>query len=454
MDFLTYVKEHQQQIIDEVKKLCKIESVLTEYNPESETPFGKKINDALHHMIELGKKDGFIVKNVQNYAAHIEHGEGHDILGVLTHLDVVPASPEGWTTPPFEPSIRDGKIYGRGTSDDKGPTIASYFALKFLKDLNVKFHKRVRLIMGTDEETRWRGIAKYFETEEMPSFGFSPDATFPLIHGEKGIYVFDLHGQYHGDDLISFSSGERYNVVPDYAQATLSKNLSKEFKSFLKYNDYNGEIKGDKYIVHGKNAHAMTPNLGVNAAFILAKFLGQHLDNPFINFINEHLSFDPYGEKLEIDLKDPVMHNLTINPGIFEYHKDTVKMGINIRYPQGFNLKSTALKISNTAKKFNMKYEFSQNMPLHHVEKDEPFIKLLMNSYQKITNDYENEPYTIGGGTFARALDKGVAFGMVMPGRKDVAHQIDEHIFIDDLIEGTAIYMEAIYELTRKDIKI
>jgi len=454
MDFLNYVKEHEKEIIQAVKDLCKIESVLTEFDPSKEAPFGEKINKALHHMIHLGKKDGFIVKNVENYAAHLEMGEGDDILGVLTHLDVVPAKNEGWKYPPFEPTVHDGKIYGRGTSDDKGPTIAAYFAMKFLKELDVSFHKRVRLIMGTDEETKWRGIEKYLKTEEMPTFGFSPDATFPLIHGEKGIYVYDTLGEFENDALKTFYAGERYNVVPEKASATLSIDLKDSFKKFLKYNDYKGEYKDRRYIVYGKNAHGMTPNLGVNAAFILAKFLKEHLDNKFIHYIHDCLSFDPYGEKMDLDLKHEVMGSLTLNPGIFKYDESGAMVGQNIRYPKGFNLKSAALKISNAAKKYGLTYSFGQNMPLHYVEKDDPLVHKLMESYQKVTYDNENEPYTIGGGTYARALDKGVAFGMVMPGRKDVAHQVDEHIFIDDLIEGTAIYMEAIYALTRKDVKI
>ncbi len=453
MDFLTYVKEHEKEIIDEVKRLCKIESVLHEYDAESDTPFGAGIAAALNHMMDLAKKDGFIVKNVANHAAHIEMGEGEDILGILTHVDVVPGG-EGWSHPPFEPVIKDNKIYARGSSDDKGPTIAAYFAMKFLKALGVAFHKRIRLIMGTDEETQWRGIERYFRTEEMPTFGFSPDATFSLIHGEKGIYTFDVGGKFADDDLLSFKAGDRYNVVPSTAECTLKGDYEDAFKKYLKYNEYKGEIVGKRYIVHGKTAHAMTPNLGMNAAFILANFLFEQLDNPFINFIHDCLSFDPYGEKLNIDLKDPVMHNFTINPGIFRYDKETVLIGINCRYPNGFNLNATAQKISKALKKYGLNYTAKQNIPLHYVEKDDTLIAHLMEAYRKITGDEENEPYTIGGGTYARALDKGVAFGMVMPGRKDVAHQVDEHIFIDDLIEGTAIYMEAIYALTRKDVNI
>jgi len=454
VDFLTYVVEHERAILEEVKALCRIPSVLDRFDPESETPFGEGIAKALSHMLKQAKADGFVTKNVRNYAGHIEYGEGEELIGILCHLDVVPAHTEGWSTPPFHPVVKDGKLYGRGTMDDKGPLIAAYFALKFLKDLGVKFHRRVRLIMGTDEETAWRGIKEYFKMEEMPTFGFSPDATFPLIHGEKGLFNFELKGKYANDELLSFKSGERFNMVPDTAECTLSIDLKKEFTAFLKYNGYKGKIEGNTYKVFGKNAHAMSPHLGVNAAFILASFLHEHIDNPFIRLIRERFAFDPYGEKLNIAHKDEEMKSFTVNPGVFRYAPEGGSVVVNCRYPKGFNLRSSALKIKNAAQKYGYTYERTFHLPIHYVSKEDPLVTSLMDAYQKITNDFESEPHTIGGGTFARALDKGVAFGMLMPGRKDSTHQIDEHVYVKDLIEATAIYMEAIYTLTREETKI
>jgi succinyl-diaminopimelate desuccinylase len=450
MDFLTHVNAHRQEIIDETKALLRIPSVLDYFDPNREAPFGQGIQDALMHMLKLAKKDGFVTKNVRNYGAHIEYGEGEEILGILCHVDVVPPG-DNWTNPPFNPTVKDGKIYARGAMDDKGPTIAAYFALKFLKDLDVKLSKRVRIILGTDEETGWRGIKEYFATEEMPTLGFAPDASFPLIYGEKGMLTFDVLGEFIEDDgLVSFTSGERYNVVPDLAKAELSIDLSKQFEVFCKYNNFKGEIVGNTYIVHGKNAHAMQPHLGVNAGFIMAKFLGEHLDNPFIKFINEQLSFDAYGEKLKIDYKHPEMKEFTINTGIFSYSKDEVRLGINCRYPKGFELEEAKTKIQKRVKKYKLEYKFINDVPIHYVDPNDDLVLKLMDAYQKVTNDFESKPFTIGGGTYARALTKAVAFGMVMPGRKDVAHQVDEHIFIDDLIEATAIYMEAIYSLAHE----
>ena len=449
MDFLSYVKAREDEIIATTKALLKIPSVLDHYDAKSKTPFGKDIQKALDFMLDMAKKDGFITKNIRNYAAHIEHGEGEELLGVLCHLDVVPAG-DGWHNPPFSPIVQDGKLYARGASDDKGPTMAAYFALKFLKELDIPLYKRVRIILGTDEETAWRCMHEYFNTEEMPTIGFAPDASFPLIYGEKGMYTFDVIGTYQNDALIEFIAGERYNVVPDYAECILDIDLKEPFYNYLNYNGFKGEVRDNKYIVHGKNAHAMTPNLGVNAAFILANFLVDHIDNDYIRFIKQKLSFDPYAEKLGVQFHDPEMKDFTLNAGVFRYHEKEVMIGINCRYPKNFDLDDAEEKIKKQIKKAKLEYRFKSNMPLHYVDPNDHLVKTLMACYQTVTQDLKSEPFTIGGGTYARALENAVAFGMTMPNRKDVAHQANEHIFIDDLIQGTAIYMHAIYELTRE----
>lgn len=448
MDFHQYVLDRKDEILTATKELLRIPSVLDEYDETSETPFGKDINDALHHMLKLAKQDGFITKNIDNFAAHIEYGSGKDIFGVLCHLDVVPTG-EGWTNPPFEPVIKDGKIFARGANDDKGPTMSAYFALKFLKDLDFQPSQRIRIILGTDEETEWRGIKKYFETEQMPDLGFAPDAMFPLIYGEKGILSFDITGPSSQSALVSFQAGDRYNVVPDYAEARLTINLRKEFEGYLAFHGLRGEVMGDKYVVHGKRAHAMQPNLGINAAFILAEFLAEHIDDPFLAFIVEYLSFDHLGEKLRIDHVDPEMHEFTMNPAVFHYQEGAFRIGINCRFPKGWDLDNAKLNLKAALTKYRFKYEIKTNLPVHYVDKQDPLVQTLHEAYVKYTNDTESDLLTIGGGTYARSLNKAVAFGPTMPGRKDVAHQIDEYMHVEDLLIATAIYMEAIYQITK-----
>jgi len=448
MDFYKYVLKNKELIIEKTKELLRIPSVLTEFDPSSEYPFGVEINNALQFMVNLAQSDGFVTKNVKNYAAHIEFGKGKDIVGVLCHLDVVPEG-DNWTNPPFSPTIIDQKIYARGSNDDKGPTMASYFALKFLKELGIEPNKRIRMILGTDEETGWRGIEEYFKTEEMPSVGFAPDASFPLIYAEKGILSFDINGKVNDESLLTFNAGDRYNVVPDYAECTLSVNLEEEFKKFLTFNGFHGEIKNGKYIIHGKRAHAMQPNLGVNAAFVLADFLNKHIDNSFTKFISKYLSFDHLGEKLGIEHHDTEMKDFTINSAIFEYESNEFRIGVNCRYPKGWNKDESINKIDEILKTYQFKLTEISDSPVHYVDKEDQLVKTLHKAYIKYTGDSETPLMTIGGGTYSRALNKAVAFGASMPGRKDVAHQVDEHVFIDDILKATAIYMEALYELTK-----
>ena len=448
MDFYKQVLDHKEEIITRTKELLRIPSVLDKFDPTSETPFGKAINESLHYMIDLAKEDGFITKNINNYAAHIEYGKGKEIIGVLCHLDVVPVG-TGWTNPPFDPVIRDGKLFARGSTDDKGPTMAAYFALKLLKENGFEANKRIRIILGTDEETGWRGIGEYFKTEQMPDTGFAPDASFPLIYGEKGIMSFDITGNALGTDLVTFKAGDRYNIVPDYAECTLRVDLKDEFLKYLSFNGLKGEIKKDKYIVHGKSAHAMQPNLGINAAFILAQFLNEHLENDFIKYINNYLTFDHLAEKLNIDHYDDEMKEFTMNPAIFEYNLGKFRIGVNCRYPKGWDQESAKINLEASVKKYHFKYKIISDSPVHYVPKDDDLVKTLHAAYVKYTDDTENELITIGGGTYSRSLKKAVAFGPIMPGRKDTVHQVDEHIFVEDLLKATAIYMEALYQLSK-----
>ena len=448
MDFYNLVMDHKDEIIEKTMELLRIPSVLDKFDPNSETPFGKAINDSLHFMIELAKDDGFITKNINNYAAHIEYGSGKEILGILCHLDVVPVG-DGWSHPPFNPIIKNGKLYARGSGDDKGPTMAAYFALKLLKDTKFIPKKRVRVILGTDEETEWRGVEEYFKTEEMPNIGFAPDAAFPLIYGEKGILSFDITGKTSDTKLITFKAGDRYNVVPDYAECTLRIDLKDKFLKYLSFNGLKGEIVGDKYIVHGKRAHAMQPNLGINAAFILAEFLNSHIDNDFIKYIVDFLTFDHLGEKLNIDHYDNEMKEFTINPAIYNYERNQFTIGINCRYPKGWDKESAKINLLASVKKYRFKYKISTDMPVHYISTEDDLVKTLYKAYVKYTGDTVNKPITIGGGTYSRSLKKAVAFGPNMPGRKDTAHQVDEYIFVEDLLKATAIYMEAIFQLSK-----
>ncbi|HBO2457273.1 TPA: dipeptidase PepV, partial [Pseudomonas aeruginosa] len=308
------VLEYENQMIDDLKGLLSIESVRDDSKASEDAPVGPGPRQALDYMYELSKRDGFSTHDVDHIAGRIEAGQGEDVLGILCHVDVVPAG-DGWDSDPFDPVVTDDAIIARGTLDDKGPTIAAYYAVKILNDMNVDWKKRIHMIIGTDEESDWKCTDRYFQTEEMPTLGFAPDAEFPAIHGEKGITTFDLIQDQINEDvdepdyeLLNFESGQRYNMVPDHAEARVlvKENMTdviQNFEYFVEQNELQGESTVDSGIliltVEGKAVHGMDPSLGVNAGLYLLKFLSSlNLDKSakdFVEFNNRYLFDSHFG---------------------------------------------------------------------------------------------------------------------------------------------------------------
>ena len=284
MNWLKIAEARKEELLSELQQLIQIESVLDEENTSPEMPFGPGPKEALEFMLKKGEEQGMQVKNVDHMAGHIEMGQGEDLVGLLCHVDVVPAgNPATWDYPPFEGQIADGKMFGRGAIDDKGPTMAAWLAMKMIKDEGIELNKRVRMIIGSDEESGFRCVNRYFEKEEMPTVGFAPDADYPLINAEKGIahLVFTSASKPTGEEqLVSFKAGKRTNMVPEEAVATLKyveTNTNEKFEKFLSENKVEGSFNtsGDAIIitVKGKSAHAMEPEKGRNAAVYLIKWL-------------------------------------------------------------------------------------------------------------------------------------------------------------------------------------
>lgn len=442
MNFLEIAKKYEQTFIKDAQGLLQIDSTLIEQPDNKQMPFGKGIYQSLEYVLNLGKAFGFETKNIDNIAGHIEFGEGKDIIGVLVHVDVVPAVGE-WMYPPFSGTVADGKIYARGALDDKGPAVCALYAFKILKDLGFQPKKRLRLIIGTDEETAWRGIRRYFEKEEMPALGFSPDANFPLIYGEKGIMSLDLIGP--GDPHLFFKSGVRYNVVPDYAEAIIDKDVKEAFQEFLKSKHLKGQAD-KKLTLFGRSAHAMEPNSGVNAAIKLCQFLVNVSSNQAVALIANQLP-DSRFKAMGLSFSDPEMKDLTVNVAVVEIDKNQSHIGLNLRYPINWNKEAFLTLFSEKVVNYGFKTSVKQDQIPHYLNKNDPFIKTLLGAYQRNTQDFDNDIMTIGGGTYARALKKGVAFGPEFPNRENVVHQPNEYFVIEDAIKAMAIYADALWEL-------
>lgn len=456
------VKKYQDDFLEDLKALLRIDSVRNDDEATDEFPVGPGPAKALHKVLEFGERDGFTTKQLENWAGHIEYGDGDEILGILGHVDVVPVG-SGWDTDPFDPVVKDGKLFARGSSDDKGPTIAAYYALKIIKDLGLPVNKKIRVIVGTDEESDWQGLKYYLEHELMPDFGFSPDGNFPIINGEKGNYEIDIEtkASNEGDiKLVSFESGLRSNMVPQDATAKAAASNADEirdaFDAFIADAPVQGTAAVDSdtltFDVVGQASHGSKPQNGVNAATYLATFLNT-LDlggdaKAFVNLVETYLHDDPYGEKLGVAQEDEVMGNLTSNPGIFRFEDgESGLVTVNMRYATGDNDSLTS-QVTNTLQGEDVKIHVKGGKVPHYVPGDDPLVQTLLDVYARQTG-LEAHEVVIGGGTYGRLLDRGVAFGALFPYSTDTMHQANEFITIDDLMNAMAIYAESIYELVK-----
>lgn len=461
--FDNIIDENKSKIINTVSELVKIPSVSTETDNPS-LPFGEHCTNALNYILNLGKSMGFRTKNIDNYCGYIEFGEGEELIGIIGHLDVVPALEEdGWTTPPFSPTIRDGKLFGRGAIDDKGPVVASLYAMKAIKD-SCQISKRIRLIIGLNEEKGWKCINYYKEHEEWPTTGFSPDANFPAIFAEKGILSIELKNKFNIKDfeiLDINTNNNAINVVPKYASIILKsteENISKfESKSNnIKNVATNKSIsisQIDSNIIKieafGIAAHAAHPELGKNAIKILVEFLLNNFEfaTDYLKTIYQSGLFDICSPKFmsESQLKDE-SGILTSNVAILEYENNKLIIKINLRVPVTISLDEIQEKYSTLFNNIEVN-RLSVQEPLY-IEKDCYLVKTLVDIFSKKTG-LTAEPIAIGGGTYARAFKNFISYGATMPGDQDMCHQVDEFIEIDKLILSSKIYAEAIYELAK-----
>ena len=460
IDFKEEVLNHKEDLLKDLFELLSVRSILGTDITE-ETPFGSGPREALDLILSFGERDGYKTKLVENKAGHIEVGQGDELFGILGHVDVVPVVEADWTSHPFKPEIRDGKIFARGSLDDKGPTMAAYYAVKLLDKLGVKWNKRVRVIIGSDEETGFRCVEAYFKHEEQPASGFTPDAMFPLVYAEKARATFDHKLKFVLEDgnynykLVKFNGGQVLNMVIASAKAELVGEVSdikEKFENFLVQEKLDGEVTVEdtiKLTLKGKAAHGSTPQYGINAATKLAEFLSTlGLDNNgknFVNYIVEKLANDPFGEKLGIDYSDNEMGEATYNYGILDYDLEK-KVGIvstDCRHPMKFDLVARL----NGVKVDNIDIEVTSTKEAHYVPKDDELVTTLMDVYRKHTGDTKNDAFVLGGGTYARCLKKGVAFGLLFPGKEDTMHQANEYLEVEDLLLATAIYAEGIYKL-------
>ena len=487
MDYLKRIEESKEEIVKTLQELISIKSA--EEKPTADAPFGKGIAEAFDYILKKAEADGFDTENADNYGGHIEFGgyfldengqitgTSDEVMGIIGHLDVVPEGSD-WEYEPYGGVVADGKIYGRGAIDNKGPVVAAYYAMKALKDSGYMPEKKVRLILGLDEETNWKGMHYYLSKVKAPDFGFTPDAEYPAIHGEMGILVFQLAKKIgkttgKGIELRSLTGGTAANSVADYARAVIRadkmeaydkvKELAARYRNEkcseegqIAYGarlNCKGVGKSLEIVAQGISAHGATPECGVNAISLLMDFLGE-LDiinddvNEFVGFYNQYIGYETDGAALGCDLSDEPSGKLVLNVGKVDLEGEAVILTLNIRYPVTLTDDAVYGALMPVINKYNMGIIKIKNQLPIYMPADNPMIKTLMEIYGEHTGDTEREPIVIGGGTYARAAKNIVAFGSIFPGDPDPSHQRNEYIEIDKLILNAKIFADAIYRLT------
>ena len=458
-----YIKKYKNEIIKRTQELINIPSFYNE--PNNKMPFGKSVNEALEYMLNLGESLGFKTKNIDGYCGYIEFGSGK-LFGIVGHLDVVPASNDDWTYPPFNSKIVDNKIYGRGAIDDKGPVIAVLYAMKYVMD-NCNIKKRIRLILGLNEERDWKCIEYYKKHEEIPSFGFTPDSYFPCIYSEKRVYSIELSSIYNNKNIILENincNNNAINVVPKYCSIVLKINNIKIdeiinfINSLIKKYKYNIKIKKInnlklELISYGKEAHASSPEMGDNAIskvlIILNNILNKYnSNNSLLNFFSKYINTKYY---LNLNNKNNSKDNIiTNNVGNITLEKNNLKLKLNLRIPNNIPYKEIDETFKNILKEYkNINYKVIENKDGLFIDKDSKFIKTLCNVFNNETKG-NYKPIISGGATYARSFKNFVAYGANLPKNIDMSHKTDEYISIDNLLLALRVYSKAIYELTKE----
>ena len=457
-----YIDSHRQEMIDDICTLCRIDSQKMPYSAGK--PYGEGAFRVLNMALDLAHGYGFEINNYDNYVGTADLNDGPAQLDILAHLDVVPAG-EGWTvTEAFKPVEKDGKLYGRGTSDDKGPAVAALYAMRCVKELGIPLTKNVRLILGTDEECGSSDIEHYYSVEKEAPMTFSPDGEFPVVNIEKGRLEVHFDSSFEPSEalprLASFISGTKANVVPGKAQALVLGLEPEAVLAFAKKAQEETGIcftvsaseEGVSILAEGKGAHASTPGEGRNALTGLLKLIASLPLAPCPQFeaLKALEGLMPHGDTcgrvLGVNLSDELSGELTLAFSMLTVKEDGLEGVFDSRCPICSNEENTLKVIKERMAKAGIVLHNDSMTPPHHVDGDSHFVRTLNRVYEEYTG-LKGGCLAIGGGTYVHGLKNGVAFGASFPGTDTHMHGADEFAVIDELLACAKIFAQVIVEL-------
>ena len=412
--------------------------------------------------MDLSQNLGFEVRDYDGYAASVRFGDAGKEIGILSHIDVVPPG-NGWSRPPFEPWVEDGKLYGRGAVDDKGPMVAALYAMKAVKESGLPIRNHVCHIIGCDEETGHRCIKYYLTREKQPDLGFSPDGSFSVIHAEKGILRFKIQEEWKETEgnmlhVERIEAGTVVNAVPNSAKVWLKGTeeiLDSVREKFLSCRDKENPVYEEGRLVlsfRGVSAHAMQPWLGDNAILPMVDFLCQlpltEEERRYFEALQALFADGWEGKNMGIACEDQLSGKLSMNLGILNLKDGQCEAKIDVRCPVHIDLDMVWKTIELNCRKYGFEAEYWQKRPSLYVPKEAELVQTLLTIYNEMTGQRE-EPIVIGGGTYCRDVENFVSFGPVFPGEPELAHEANEYIDIESLMKTAKIYAQALYQLVK-----
>ena len=424
--------------------------------PEDGAPFGRDVRRMLDLAMQDAQDMGFRTRIFDGYAGDTTLGpEDQEMIAVLGHLDVVPVG-DGWTREPFGAAVEDGKMYGRGTIDDKGPALAAMFAMKAIREAGIPLHRSIRLILGCDEESDWQDMDYYCKHAEMPALGFSPDASFPLINTEKGMLHMFVHAPLstEGVQVLEWVTGERMNVIPGEARAILAGDASlvNQVRAYAQATGlpYRAEMtdRGVCVTAEGIPGHAAYPEGRRNAIGMMLCLLRELGVQGPLRTLADVYGMETDGTSLGIACADEVSGALTCNMGILHIRDGNVYASFDCRVPISADLAALRKTALDKLSAFTID-ECGTKEP-HHVPAESELVSSLLGAYHDVTG-LPAVAESTGGGTYAKVLRQGVAFGAAFPDDEDLCHQANEFVWIDKMILAAKVYAEALLRLCAQE---
>lgn len=422
---------------------------------EDAKPFGLQNQKVLAAALGLMDKAGFRTENLDNYCGYGEIGEGEKLIGILAHLDVVPAG-DGWDSDPFTMIEKDGYLYGRGVSDDKGAVVASFYAMKYLLETGYPLKKRIRLITGCNEESGSKCIEHYVEVKGHIDAGFTPDGDFPGIFAEKGMtggYVVNRSSR-----ILDIRGGEAFNIVAKRCEALLPKDSfdKEKLAAWLKENgigcSISEEADGIRVVTEGKAAHASMPDTGVNAINYMLEGLYQAgFEDELTDFFHKYIGLCVHGEKLGIDKLKDEYTDYTFNIGMIFKKENEITFTVDARFPVT-RKSSEILPLQLQMKSENTEFVSRSVVEPLFFDRSHPMIQAYMKAYRDVTGDMESEMEAIGGGTYAKEIHNCVAFGCAFHGEPGNIHAPNEYLRIESFKKQVLLYIEALKNLNETEI--